>query len=66
MVVMGPGMGLRGDRILRYVDAFCPTCHRADPERPLADVRRLSARLVLSGQYSTGSRGEPGREVPET
>ena len=42
----GTGMPLRGDRILRYVDAFCPACHAADPERPLADVRRLAGRLT--------------------
>jgi 7,8-dihydro-6-hydroxymethylpterin dimethyltransferase len=40
------GMPLRGDTILRYVNAFCPACHRADPERPLADVRRLSGWLA--------------------
>ncbi|MCX2933055.1 radical SAM protein [Mycobacterium sp. CVI_P3] len=39
-------MGLRGDRLLRYVTAFCPTCHADAPERPLSDVMRLSGRLV--------------------
>jgi uncharacterized radical SAM superfamily Fe-S cluster-containing enzyme len=39
-------MPLRGDRILRYVNAFCPACHRADPERPLAEVPRLSGWLA--------------------
>jgi uncharacterized radical SAM superfamily Fe-S cluster-containing enzyme len=39
-------MGLRGDRLLRYVTAFCPSCHIEAPERPLADVARLSGRLV--------------------
>ena len=43
---LGPGMPLRGDRILRYVNAFCPACHQADPERPLAEVPRLSGRLA--------------------
>ena len=43
----GPGMPLRGDRILRYVDAFCPACHaEADGERALADVRRLRGWLA--------------------
>lgn len=40
------GMGLRGDRILRYVNAFCPRCHEANPERPLAEVDRLSGWLA--------------------
>jgi 7,8-dihydro-6-hydroxymethylpterin dimethyltransferase len=39
------GMPLRGDRILRYVSAFCPHCHREDPERPLGQVRRLGGYL---------------------
>ena len=39
-------MGLRGDRIHRYVTAFCPLCHDDAPERPLADVVRLSATLM--------------------
>lgn len=44
--VVGPGRALRGDRIHRYVSAFCPHCHDEQPERPLADVRRLSGWLV--------------------
>jgi uncharacterized radical SAM superfamily Fe-S cluster-containing enzyme len=40
------GMGLRGDQLLRYVTAFCPSCHTEAPERPLTDVVRLSGRLV--------------------
>jgi uncharacterized radical SAM superfamily Fe-S cluster-containing enzyme len=40
-----PGMPLRSDRVLRYVSAFCPHCYHEDPERPLADVRRLSGYL---------------------
>ncbi|WP_157576578.1 radical SAM protein [Mycobacterium sp. GA-2829] len=43
---MTAGMGLRGDRLHRYVTAFCPHCHDEAPERPLADVERLSGRLV--------------------
>ena len=42
----GPGRPLRGDRIHRYVNAFCPTCHHEQPERDLADVRRLSGWLA--------------------
>ena len=39
------GMPLRGDRILRYVTAFCPACHADDPDRPLAEVGRLGGYL---------------------
>ncbi|MEA2828107.1 MAG: 7,8-dihydro-6-hydroxymethylpterin dimethyltransferase, partial [Actinomycetota bacterium] len=39
------GMPLRGDRILRYVTAFCPTCHAENPDRPLAEVARLGGYL---------------------
>lgn len=40
-----PGMPLRGDRVLRYVSAFCPHCYNENPERPLAEVRRLGGYL---------------------
>src|SRR5438552_15964762 len=40
------GMRLRTDRILRYVVAFCPACHREAPDRPLSDVERLSGYLA--------------------
>ncbi|HEX2643706.1 MAG TPA: radical SAM protein, partial [Thermoanaerobaculia bacterium] len=39
-------MPLRGDRILRYVSAWCPHCHVEAPDRPLAEVRRLSGYLA--------------------
>ncbi|TQR86852.1 radical SAM protein [Mycobacterium hodleri] len=39
-------MPLRDDRILRYVNAFCPHCHAEQPNRPLADVARLSGWLA--------------------
>ncbi|MGW4097347.1 radical SAM protein [Mycobacterium sp. NPDC004974] len=39
-------MGLRGDRLHRYVTAFCPHCHDEAPERPLTDVTRLAGILV--------------------
>ncbi len=42
----GPGMPLRGDRVHRYVNAFCPLCHEEQPDRPLAEVQRLSGWLV--------------------
>ncbi|MQA11495.1 MAG: radical SAM protein [Pseudonocardiaceae bacterium] len=38
-------MPLRGDRILRYVNAFCPVCHET-PGGSLASVRRLSGWLA--------------------
>jgi uncharacterized radical SAM superfamily Fe-S cluster-containing enzyme len=41
-----PGMPLRGDRLLRYVSAFCPHCHAEEPERPLAEVKRLAGYLA--------------------
>ena len=44
--VVGRGMPLRGDRIHRYVNAFCPLCHEEQPDRPLAEVQRLSGWLV--------------------
>ncbi len=46
---MTTGMPLRGDRILRYVDAFCPRCHVEHPTRPLAAVPRLRGWLVERG-----------------
>lgn len=46
---MATGMGLRGDRVLRYVNAFCPECHEADPRRPLHEVPRLSGWLAARG-----------------
>ena len=43
---MSSGMPLRGDRILRYVNAFCPRCHEEEPWRPLAEVARLAGYLA--------------------
>ncbi|KZS68096.1 radical SAM protein [Mycobacterium kansasii] len=40
-------MGLRGDSIHRYVNAFCPRCHDEEPDRPLSDVVRLSGWLAV-------------------
>jgi uncharacterized Fe-S cluster-containing radical SAM superfamily protein len=40
------GMPLRGDRIHRYVSAFCPHCHAEEPDRPLAEVPRLAGYLA--------------------
>src|SRR3954468_11637570 len=40
------GMPLRGDRVMRYVNAFCPHCHEEHPAQDLADVRRLAGYLT--------------------
>lgn len=40
------GMALRGDRIHRYVNAFCPLCHDPSPASSLSDVKRLSGYLA--------------------
>ena len=53
------GMPLRGDRIHRYVVAFCPTCHAEEPNRPLEDVRRLSGWLVVRDGRVWLERGCP-------
>jgi uncharacterized radical SAM superfamily Fe-S cluster-containing enzyme len=54
-----PGMPLRGDRLLRYVSAFCPHCHAENPERPLAEVRRLSGYLAEEDGHVWLVRGCP-------
>src|SRR5438067_968643 len=41
-----PGMPLRGDRIHRYVTAFCPHCHDEEPLRELPEVPRLAGYLA--------------------
>jgi len=43
---MSLGMPVRDDRILRYVNAFCPECHEEHPNRPLGEVPRLSGYLA--------------------
>ena len=42
----GDGMPLRGDRIHRYVTAFCPHCHHESSGQSLESVARLSGWLV--------------------
>lgn len=54
---MTTGMPLRGDRILRYVNAFCPRCH-ADG-LPIGAVQRLSGRLVERDDRVWLERGCP-------
>lgn len=43
---VGPGMPTRDFGVHRYVNAFCPQCHHEDPDRDLAEVRRLSGWLA--------------------
>jgi 7,8-dihydro-6-hydroxymethylpterin dimethyltransferase len=62
----GAGMGLRGDRIHRYVNAFCPECHVDDPDRPLARVRRLSGWLVERDERIWLERGCPDHGLVTT
>src|SRR5439155_6577026 len=53
------GMPLRGDRIHRYVTAFCPHCHDADPLRPLEQVPRLAGYLAEREEPIWLERGCP-------
>ncbi|GAB1643253.1 radical SAM protein [Krasilnikovia sp. MM14-A1259] len=53
------GMPLRGDRIHRYVNAFCPQCHTEQPLRDLAEVARLSGRLAVRDGRVWLERGCP-------
>jgi hypothetical protein len=63
---MGPGMPLRGDRIHRYVNAFCPHCHLADPDRPLASVPRLAGWLAVRDDRVWLERGCPSHGLVRT
>lgn len=59
-------MPLRGDRIHRYVTAFCPLCHRENPDLALADVARLSGRLVVRDDQVWLERGCPRHGLVRT
>lgn len=61
---LGPGQPLRGDRIHRYVTAFCPECHHTDP--PLAAVRRLSGALLIRDGRVWLERGCPDHGLVRT
>ncbi|MFN3006549.1 radical SAM protein [Mycolicibacterium wolinskyi] len=63
---MTAGMGLRGDRLHRYVTAFCPRCHDEAPERPLADVVRLSGMLIERDGHIWLERGCPAHGLVRT
>jgi uncharacterized radical SAM superfamily Fe-S cluster-containing enzyme len=58
------GMGLRGDRIHRYVNAFCPHCH--SPAVPLEKVRRLSGWLAERDGRIWLERGCPDHGMVRT
>lgn len=63
---VGPGMPLRDFRVHRYVNAFCPRCHEEDPERDLADVRRLSGWLAVRDGKVWLERGCPDHGFQRT
>ena len=60
------GAPLRGDRIHRYVVAFCPRCHDERPDRPLAEVRRLSGWLAERDGRIWLERGCPDHGLVRT
>ena len=62
----GTGMPLRDYRIHRYVNAFCPKCHEEDPDRPLADVARLSGWLAVRDERVWLERGCPDHGLIST
>ena len=59
-------MPLRDYRIHRYVNAFCPHCHEEHPDRPLAEVRRLSGWLAVRGDTVWLERGCPEHGLVST
>jgi hypothetical protein len=59
-------MPLRGDRIHRYVNAFCPHCHLAEPDRPLASVPRLTGWLAVRDDRVWLERGCPSHGLVRT
>jgi uncharacterized radical SAM superfamily Fe-S cluster-containing enzyme len=60
------GMDLRGDRIHRYVNAFCPHCHAEQPDRPLSAVARLSGWLAVRDERVWLERGCPSHGLVRT
>jgi 7,8-dihydro-6-hydroxymethylpterin dimethyltransferase len=63
---MTGGMPLRGDRIHRYVNAFCPHCHADRPDRPLETVARLSGWLAERDGRIWLERGCPAHGLVRT
>jgi 7,8-dihydro-6-hydroxymethylpterin dimethyltransferase len=64
--MMNEGMPLRGDRVRRYVVAFCPLCHTQVGDRPLSEVRRLSGWLVERDERVWLERGCPEHGLVRT
>jgi hypothetical protein len=60
------GMPLRDYRVHRYVNAFCPHCHEERPDRPLAEVRRLSGWLAIRNDRVWLERGCPDHGLVTT
>ncbi len=60
------GMPLRDYRVHRYVNAFCPHCHEERPDRPLAEVRRLSGWLAVRDDQVWLERGCPDHGLVTT
>jgi uncharacterized radical SAM superfamily Fe-S cluster-containing enzyme len=65
-VAPSQGMPLRDHRIHRYVNAFCPLCHEQHPNRPLAEVRRLSGWLAVRAGEVWLERGCPEHGLVST
>jgi uncharacterized radical SAM superfamily Fe-S cluster-containing enzyme len=63
---MSNGRPLRGDRIHRYVNAFCPQCHAEEPDRPLETVARLSGWLAVRDDRVWLERGCPRHGLVRT
>src|SRR5689334_113053 len=59
-------MPLRDHRVHRYVNAFCPHCHQERPDRPLAEVRRLSGWLAIRDGQVWLERGCPDHGLVTT
>ncbi|GAA4114846.1 radical SAM protein [Knoellia locipacati] len=59
-------MPLRDYRVHRYVNAFCPLCHEEAPDRPLAEVRRLSGWLAVRDDRVWLERGCPDHGLVRT
>ncbi len=59
-------MPLRDYRVHRYVNAFCPLCHEEQPDRPLAEVRRLSGWLAVRDDRVWLERGCPDHGLIRT
>ncbi len=66
MTTVDAGMPLRDYRVHRYVNAFCPRCHEEQPDRPLAEVRRLSGWLAVRDGRVWLERGCPDHGLVRT